>query len=386
MANLTKKTRVGVLFGGKSAEHEISLLSARSVINAMDKNKYDIVLIGIEKSGEWFLHENIDQCLKNADNPKLIQIQNAKESVALVPKELGNPFVSLSSRQGIGEPLDVVFPVLHGTYGEDGTIQGLLKLANIPFVGAGVLGSAVAMDKDVMKRLLKEANIPIAKFITVSSFQAKKIKFAEIKEKIKLPLFIKPANLGSSVGISKVKNESEFYEKLNFAFQFDHKVLIEEYIPGREIECSVLGNENPIVSLPGEIIPHHEFYSYEAKYLDPNGAHFEIPAKLTSSEIQQIQEYAIKAYQALCCEGMARVDIFLTQDGQIFLNEINTLPGFTSISMYPKMWEASGLPYSSLIDKLIELAIDRHKKEQMLKTNCELAIDTISNSAIPAKA
>ncbi len=369
---MSKKLRVGILFGGKSAEHEISLLSARSIVKAMDQNKYEVVLLGIQKSGEWFLYDDLEHCLRNPENPKLIALEQAKESVALVPKEVGNPLVNLSSGHSLEKPLDVIFPILHGTYGEDGTVQGLLKLGNIPFVGAGVLGSAIGMDKDVMKRLLREADIPTANFISVTKKSLQNIKFSEVKQKLGLPLFIKPANMGSSVGISKVKTEAEFYEKIAFAFEFDRKVLIEEFIPGREIECSVLGNEEPIVSLPGEIIPQHEFYSYEAKYLDQNGAHFEIPARLTDAEIKRVQDYALRAYQALCCEGMARVDMFLQENGEIYLNEINTLPGFTKISMYPKMWEASGLSYSNLIDKLIELALERFQSEQVLKTHYQV--------------
>ncbi len=375
------KIRVGVLFGGKSAEHEISLLSAKSVIEAMDKDKYEVVLIGINKSGEWFLHENLDRCLKHADNAKLIQLQEANEGVTLVTREMGNPLVSLSGR-ALNRTLDVIFPILHGTYGEDGTIQGLLKLVNIPFVGSGVLASAVGMDKDVMKRLLRDAGIPTAKFITVNFEAAKKLSFEQIEKTLGLPFFVKPANLGSSVGISKVKSKDEFEEKVAFAFQFDHKILIEEFIPGREIECSVLGNENPIASLPGEIIPQHEFYSYEAKYLDENGALFEIPAQLSEKEIQDIQSLAIETYQVLCCEGMARVDMFLQKDGRVVLNELNTIPGFTKISMYPKMWAATGLSYPDLIDRLIELAIERFQKEQKLKTTVSLISEQVPINSI----
>ena len=384
VANYIMKIRIGVLFGGKSAEHEISLLSAKSVVEAIDKNKYEVLLIGINKSGEWFLHDNLEQCLMYADNPKLIQLREATENVTLVAKELGNPLVSLSG-QKLERSLDVIFPILHGTYGEDGTIQGLLKLANTPFVGSGVLASAVGMDKDVMKRLLRDAGIPIAKFMTVRSHTLHKISFEQIESALGLPFFVKPANLGSSVGISKVKSKEEFAEKINFAFQFDHKVLIEEFVPGREIECSVLGNDHPIASLPGEVIPQHEFYSYEAKYLDENGALFEIPAKLTQAETQTIQSIAVEAYQALCCEGMARVDMFLQKDGRVVLNEVNTIPGFTKISMYPKMWAASGLSYADLIDRLITLAIERFQKEQRLKTTVSfIEEEAVSNNEAAA--
>jgi D-alanine-D-alanine ligase len=367
-----KKIRVGILFGGKSAEHEISLLSAKSVVEAIDKDKYEPVLIGIHKTGEWFLHDTIQNALLHTENADLIRLTQEKENVTLVPKALGNPLVDLSGGP-LNCPLDVIFPVLHGTNGEDGTVQGLLKLVNIPFVGAGVLGSAIGMDKEVMKRLLRDAKIPIAPFLSFTRSSFEKTSFKQIKEALGLPFFVKPANLGSSIGISKVKHEAEFEEKIALAFQYDHKIIIEGCIVGREIECSVLGNEEPIVSLPGELIPQHEFYSYEAKYLDAEGALFEIPAKLTAEEIHNIQTIALKAYQVLCCEGMARVDVFLEPNGQVIVNEINTIPGFTRISMYPKMWEASGLAYPDLIDRLIELALERFARDQQLKTTASMS-------------
>lgn len=364
---MTKKIRVGILFGGKSAEHEISLLSAKSIIEAIDKEKYEVILIGIHKTGEWFLYENLQQCLIHPNDAKLIRLKESKERVTLINKNSEALLISLSGR-AIELSLDVVFPILHGTYGEDGTIQGLLKLMNLPFVGAGVLGSAIGMDKEVMKRLLKEAGIITARFLTFRSHEADNISFEEIERVVGLPFFVKPANLGSSVGISKVKSKREFKEKIEYAFRYDHKILIEEYISGREIECSVLGNEASIASLPGELIVQHEFYSYEAKYLDENGARISIPAELAANDIKAIQALAIKAYQALYGEGMARVDLFLQENGRLVLNEINTIPGFTNISMYPKMWAASGLAYVELIDRLIELAIKRFKQEQKLKT------------------
>lgn len=372
---MAKKIRVGVLFGGKSAEHEISLLSAKSVIEAMDREKYEPVLIGIHKSGEWFLHGDIEQALLHTDNAKLVQLHQKKENVTLVPKSEGYGLVNLSGAT-LNQPLDVIFPILHGTHGEDGTIQGLLKLANIPFVGAGVLGSAVGMDKDVMKRLLRDAGIPIAKFLTFSATTIKKTSFNQIKQELGLPFFVKPANAGSSVGISKIKEEESFEEKIAWALEYDHKIVLEECIAGREVECSVLGNEEPIASLPGEIIPQHEFYSYEAKYLDEQGAYFEIPAKLTEEQISNIQAIAIRSYEVLCCEGMARVDVFLQKDGQVIVNEINTIPGFTRISMYPKLWEVSGLSYPHLIDRLIQLALERFARDQKLNTTVSIAAAT----------
>lgn len=365
---MMKKTRVGILFGGKSAEHEISLLSAKSIVEALDKDKYEPVLIGIHKSGEWFLHENdMQQALLHSEDAKHIRLDYGKENVTLVPKSAGYALINPADTR-FNCPLDVMFPILHGTNGEDGTIQGLLKLMNIPFVGAGVLGSAVGMDKDVMKRLLRDAGIPVAPFLSFTRTSFKNTSFKEIKETLGLPFFVKPANLGSSIGISKIKYESEFQEKIESAFQYDHKIILEGCIVGREIECSVLGNEHPIISLPGELIPQHEFYSYEAKYLDAQGALFEIPAKLTEEQVQNVQAIALKTYQALCCEGMARVDVFLQKDGQVVVNEINTIPGFTRISMYPKLWEVSGLAYPDLIDRLIELALERFARDQQLKT------------------
>ncbi len=367
---IKKKIRGGVLFGGKSAEHEVSLSSARNVIDAMDKDKYEIFLIAIDRNGEWHL-KNAEKYLIHADNPKCIELHGDSQAIAIVPQPNRKELMSYSENQ-LNSPLklDVVFPVLHGTYGEDGTMQGLLKLANIPFVGAGVLGSAVGMDKDVMKRLLREANIPIGRFITVHKAHFKLNSFSDIVKQLGLPFFVKPANLGSSVGIAKVKDENAFQKAVHEAFLYDKKVLFEEYIQGREIECAVLGNDHPIASLPGEVIPQHEFYSYEAKYLDDNGAHFQIPVALGAELVEKMQKMAIATYQTLCCEGMARVDFFLKPNGEFIVNEINTIPGFTKISMYPKLWEVSGLPYSELIDRLIGLAIERFEVDSQLKVTC----------------
>ena len=329
-----------------------------------------MVLIGIDKKGRWYLSD-ASRFLLHADNPKLIKLNRSANNVTLVPGEKEKQLISLSGRQPAG-PVDVVFPILHGPFGEDGTVQGLLKLANIPFVGASVLGSAVGMDKDVMKRLLRDAGIPTAKFLSFNRASIGRINFNEVKKQLGFPFFIKPANLGSSVGISKVKDNKQFEDATKEAFKYDNKILIEEYIEGREIECSVLGNDNPIASVPGEVLPQHEFYSYEAKYIDENGAILEIPADLPNHIIREIQDLAIKTFKALCCEGMARVDFFLRDNKEVIVNELNTIPGFTKISMYPRLWEATGIPYSELIDRLIQLALERFEKEKKLETSFDL--------------
>src|ERR1051325_1339533 len=333
---MKKKMRVALLFGGKSAEHEISLVSARNIAKAMDKGKYDLVAIGIDRQGRWHLDEGAR--LLFDEKRTTVEFTERKTLAAVRPGENSTPLLR-ESGAGVGV-IDVVFPVLHGPFGEDGTIQGLLKLANLPFVGAGVLGSAVGMDKDVMKRLLRDARIPIGGFLVFSRVQQSAIRFAQVKKNLRLPLFVKPANLGASVGISKVSRKSEFAAAVRLAFRYDNKIIIEEGIEGREIECSVLGNDKPVASLPGEIVVQREFYSYDAKYLDDQGARLEIPARLPARTIKEIQRTAVRAYRTLCCEGMARVDFFLRPNGQVLVNEINTIPGFTKISMYPKMWEA----------------------------------------------
>jgi len=363
----SKKKRVGIIFGGKSAEHEISLLSARNVIEAIDKDKYDVVLIGIDKTGKWYLNED-SKFLLNENDPSKIKLEHSEEELALIPGEYGKQMVSLNSDKSIGN-IDVAFPILHGTFGEDGTVQGLLKLSEIPFVGADVLGSAIGMDKDVMKRLLRDSGINVPDFLVYNKYSYGKTTPEEIINKLGLPLFLKPANMGSSVGISKAHDLEEFKIAVDEAFKFDNKIIIEESISGREIECSVLGNEEPIASLPGEIHPTHEFYDYEAKYMDENGATFEIPAKLSKEITEKIRFMACESFKILCCEGMARVDFFLTEKEEIYVNEINTIPGFTKISMYPKMWEATGIPYSELISRLIELAVERFERDKKLKTS-----------------
>ena len=364
---MAKKIRVGIVFGGRSAEHGVSLQSAKNIIDAIDTNKYEVVLIGIDKKGQWHLNEE-SRFLLPITKSGLPELPITGENLALVPGKQNNQVVAISGEQTLGS-LDVIFPVLHGPFGEDGTIQGLLKLANIAFVGAGVLGSAIGMDKDVMKRLLRDAGIPVVRFIVANKYSPKEIDFDDARGQLGLPLFVKPANLGSSVGIHKVRDRDEFERAVRDALNYDDKVLIEECINGREIECSVLGNDNPIASVPGEILPRHEFYSYEAKYLDENGAVLEIPAKLSSETLERIRQLAIRTFTVLCCEGMARIDFFLRNSDEIIVNEINTIPGFTRISMYPKLWEATGISYSELIDRLIQLAIERFAREKRLKTD-----------------
>jgi len=357
MLSYKRKIRVGILFGGKSAEHEISLQSAGNVFDAIDRNVFEPVLVGIEKNGKW----------RMADDSVSLATQG--EAVAMIPEVRGS-LLAVSGDFGRANPLDldVVFPILHGPFGEDGTVQGLLKLAGVPFVGSGVLGSAVGMDKDVMKRLFRDAGIPIGKFMCFRSHEPLPV-FEEIEAALGNPVFVKPANMGSSVGISKVRGSAEFAAAVAEAFRYDSKIVVEERIVGREIECAVLGNENPSASIPGEVIPSHDFYSYDAKYLDDDGATLEVPANLDNETGERIRGLSLKAFEVLGCEGLARADFFLCENGDVIINEINTMPGFTKISMYPKMWEASGIGYTDLITRLIELAIARFEKEQALSTS-----------------
>lgn len=354
-----KKINVAILFGGKSAEHEVSLRSAKNVFDAINKEKYQPILIGIDKQGRWLLNKD-SRALLTAG-----KIDEASDSVAMIPQSHGT--LANFSHPANQPAIDVVFPILHGPFGEDGTVQGLLKLANVPFVGAGVLGSAVGMDKEVMKRLLRDAGLPIADFLVYKDFE--KIDFNFVADKLGLPFFLKPANLGSSVGVHKIKIQADFAAAVADAFRYDRKIIMEEFIKGREIECAVLGNDEPLASLPGEIVVNAEFYSYEAKYLNENGARLEIPAKLDKDLQKKIQDLAVKTFQTLSCEGLGRVDFFLRENSDVVVNEINTMPGFTSISMYPKLWEASGLSYTELIDRLIQLAVERFAKEQKIKTS-----------------
>ena len=363
----SKKLNIGILCGGKSAEHEVSLQSAKNIFEAIDREQFNPILIGIDKSGRWIYgsHTKAIDFIDNSDNPVTISL-NPNGTEAFLPAKSGG-LLAIPKDPSHSIQLDVIFPILHGPFGEDGTVQGLLKLADIPFVGPGVLGSAAGMDKDVMKRLLRDSSIPIGKFLVLRDWETIP-SYTEICAALGNPVFVKPANMGSSVGVSKVRGEEAFRTAVNEAFMYDTKIIIEENIPGREIECSVLGNENPRASLPGEVKASREFYSYEAKYLDADGAVLEIPAKLPDAKVREIQDMAVRTFQVLECEGLSRVDFFLKEDGAVLVNEINTMPGFTKISMYPKLWEASGIGYTELITRLINLAIKRFKKEKNLKT------------------
>jgi D-alanine-D-alanine ligase len=361
-----RKLRVGVLFGGRSGEHEVSLVSAASIIRGLDPQKYEAVPIGITKEGHWLIGAGAQKMLPEVlrTGQRVVMSADPTES-ALMPLD-GSPR---------GQKLDVVFPVIHGTFGEDGTMQGLLELAGLPFVGAGVLGSAIGMDKDVAKKLLQVAGIPVVPWIAVQRAdwerQPKEIRRA-IEKKFKYPVFVKPATLGSSVGMSKVHSRAALGPALDLAAEFAMKIMVERAVSAREIEVSVLGNHDPRASIPGEIVPHREFYDYAAKYLE-EGTQLLIPAKLTKSEVKKVQAMAVTAFRALELSGMARVDFFIEKrGGKIFLNEVNTIPGFTSISMYPKLWEANGIPFRELVSKLIDLALEQHREKARTKYQIEL--------------
>lgn len=363
------KIKIGVIAGGKSGEHEVSLVSATSVINALDKDKYEIFPIGISKQGKWIVGPNVIKNLKNNYTE-----QNYYSTLIDHPK-LGKGVLSISLKDNNSlnfQPLNIIFPVLHGTYGEDGTIQGLFEMVDIPYVGCGVSTSAIAMDKVIQKELTKSHNLPIVNFLSITAGEWKNQKqefLKKTKETIKYPLFVKPANLGSSVGISKVKKDSDLEPAIELALKFDNKIIIEEGVNNcREIECAVLGSNNQyFASCCGEVIPSNEFYDFNAKYVDDQSKII-IPAKITPELEKKIRKLAIKAFKMLNGAGLARIDFLLTSDNKIYINELNTMPGFTKISMYPKLWDNSGLPYSELLDRLIQIGFDEHKlKSQLLR-------------------
>lgn len=362
MTSASSRVRVGILFGGQSAEHEISILSARNVLAALDPARFEPVLIGIDRDGRWLIQDP-QRLLASARDPRLVHIQDC------APIPMTDLIPSRGADQASG--VDVVFPVLHGTLGEDGAMQGLLEVLGVPYVGAGVLGSAIGMDKDVSKRLLRDAGIPVAQFITLRRelFDADPAGALASAGKLGFPLFTKPANAGSSVGVRKVKSPADLEVAIRQAFELDMKVLCEQAVVGREIELAVLGDTPPAVTVAGEIVVSHPdgFYSYDAKYIDESGAKLELPASLTAEQLERAQALALKTFEVLECEGMARVDMFLSPDGQLYLNEINTIPGFTAISMYPKLWELSGVPPRELVSRLIYLALRRAQRRGALR-------------------
>jgi len=362
--------RVGVLYGGRSGEHDVSRCSASSVISFLDRSKYHVTAIGIDRDGKWYVQDE-PEIVEDRDFGHILKL-NRTGNWTVNHYECNGRLCIRNCDTKKEIQVDVIFPVVHGTFCEDGTLQGLLELAMVPYVGADVCGSAVGMDKDIAKRLLRDAGIPVVPWIKIRKGEwidnPSAVKEAVVS-RFGFPCFIKPCNAGSSVGISKVKSAPDLSSAIDEAFEWDSVILVEQAVNAREIEFSVLGNERPQVSGPGEIRPHHEFYSYEAKYIDSDGAELLIPAEIDRQKSDEMGRVAVEAFLALNCSGMARVDFFLERNtGKFFLNEINTLPGFTSISMYPKLWQHSGLSYDMLLDKLIALAFDRREKKESLRT------------------
>jgi D-alanine-D-alanine ligase len=377
----TDKVRVAILFGGRSGEHEVSLASARSVMAALNKDKYEISAVGITKTGRWLTTGDPMAALASGEPEAYLAsgehtahgaAQGAAHEAAcdaVVPLG-GRDLVPGTSRAGFPDA-DVVFPVLHGPYGEDGTVQGLLELADLPYVGSGVLGSVVGMDKAAMKSVLIAQGLPVVDYELVlrKAWQSRPDEIiARVEGRFEYPMFVKPANLGSSVGVSKAHDRDELRYGLDLAARYDRKILVETAVNAREIECSVLGNDEPIASVPGEVVPCNEFYDYKAKYIEVD-SELHIPADLSAEMTRQVQDLAVRAFQAIDAAGMARVDFFVCRDtGRIYINELNTIPGFTQISMYPKLWEASGIPYPELLDRLIELAMERARDKRASDT------------------
>jgi D-alanine-D-alanine ligase len=368
---MSRKLRVGLVFGGRSGEHEISLLSARSIFDALDRERYEPVLLGIDHDGRWHLQEAAKALLSAPGTPLVLDTSASSLAVSPGSETNDSTLVTVNSGTANVASLDVIFPVLHGTYGEDGTLQGLMEMAGLPYVGSGVLGSAAGMDKDIAKRLFRSAGIPVVDGMVVRASDPRNVTdiAREVRERFGYPCFVKPCNMGSSVGVSKARDDVQLAEALRTAWLYDTKVLIERGHNVREIEVAVLGNDHPEASVAGEIIPTHDFYSYEAKYLDENGAHLKIPAEIDEAQMNLVRTLAMDAFKALDLQGLARVDFFLDKDtGRFYLNEVNTMPGFTRISMYPKLWEASGIGYSKLVDRLIGLALERHTIRRSLST------------------
>jgi D-alanine-D-alanine ligase len=373
---MAKKLRIGVIFGGRSGEHEVSVRSARSVIDAIDKSKYEVVPIAITKEGNWLAPAAAAELLP-AETQRRLSAQTlgtSREDVAIVGDPSRNGLMTLGVDEK-GQRLDVVFPVLHGTYGEDGTLQGLLEMASIPFVGCGTLASSCGMDKVTMKALFKEAGLPICRhtWLLRSEWEDNQQKvFRRIKREIGFPCFVKPANLGSSVGVSKATDNASLAKAIDLAARYDRKIMVEELVEGREIECGVIGNDEPRASLPGEYVIHDEsarFLDYTEKYSGTGNNEFIVPARISKSQIKKIQKMAAIAYQAIDASGLSRVDFFLKPDGELLVNEVNTLPGLTDVSGFPKMWEATGLSFPKVIDELIELAVERHRERARNETS-----------------
>lgn len=376
---MSKPLRLLALCGGQSAEHEISIISANNILSALDPQKYILSIVYITRHGKWYWIDDVAAFLDKG--PAQLISDNRVEPVTVAMGNKNTPIISLNNpnkRFGV----DCVFPILHGPMGEDGAMQGLLELLNVPYVGAGVSGSAICMEKDITKRLIQFAGLPTCDWICFAEADINDATYDTVRERLGDVVFVKPVNLGSSVGISKVDNQADFDSAISKAFRFDQKIIVEAYVPGREIEVSVLGNDDPVASLPGELIIQHDFYSYDAKYVDPNGAQPQTPADLPENLVQTFQQYAAQAYKTLHCQGMARVDFFLTKGGDIFINEVNTIPGFTDISMYPKNWDVSGLSYAQLLDDLIQLALGRYERTQRLSKEREVdpSSDSLSSS------
>jgi D-alanine-D-alanine ligase len=359
---MSKKKKVAILYGGRSVEHGVSVNSARNIFEYINKDRFEPLPIGITKSGQWYLTSGVTKDIEQG------------KAMGLILDAQSPGFTLLSS--GDRMKADVIFPVLHGTDGEDGSIQGMIKAMDIPMVGTSVLGSSVSMNKIIAKRLLKLAGLPVTKFLTFHYTEKDQINFKEVKKELGLPFMVKSASLGSSVGVSKVKDEKSFHTAIEEAFRYDDSLLIEEFITGREIECAILGNNPPEASYPGEIVisSKYEFYTFDAKYVDPDAVRIDVPAKLDNKIAEKIRQISVRAYQALHCEDFSRVDLFLTEDGAVYINEINTIPGFTNSSMYPMMWKERGISFTDLISKLLDLAEERYDRGKRIERDFNSAL------------